>query len=84
MILQSYSILDTEKAVEYDVLTDEAKQYFGCKIAGVSLVDVGRQWFKSDHGGLPAESTPRCYSFCAHAVKREERHGCMVVPDATK
>jgi hypothetical protein len=37
MILQSYSILDTEKEVEYDVLTEEAKQYFGCKIAGVSL-----------------------------------------------
>jgi GAF domain-containing protein len=52
-------------------------------IAVVSLVDFGRQWFKSIQG-LPVESTPRCVAFCAHVVKRKAKDGVMVVPDATK
>lgn len=83
MILKSYNILDTENEAEYDVLTDEAKRYFGCPIAVVSLVDFGRQWFKSIQG-LPVESTPRCVAFCSHVVKIKDPYACMVVPDATK
>ena len=52
-------------------------------IAVVSLVDFGRQWFKSIQG-LSVESTPRCLAFCSHVVKRKARDGVMVVPDATK
>lgn len=81
MVLKSYNILDTEKETEIDILTEQAKQFFGCPIAVVTLVDVGRQWFKSIQG-LPVESTPRCLSFCAHVVKRKK--GCLVVPDASK
>jgi GAF domain-containing protein len=50
-------------------------------VAVVSLVDLGRQWFKSIQG-FPAAETPRCISFCQHVVKRKERLGPMVVEDA--
>jgi len=83
MVLKSYGILDTGKEEAFESITNEAKKFFDCPIAVVSLVDMGRQWFKSVRG-LPVDSTPRCLAFCAHVVKRKERHGVMVVPDATK
>ena len=83
MTLKSYNILDTEAEVEFDELTRQAKEEFGCPIAVVSLVDLGRQWFKSIQG-LDAAETPRCVAFCAHVVKRKAEDGVMVVPDATK
>lgn len=82
-VLKSYDILDTEKESEFEEITNEAKAFFDCPIAIVSLVDMGRQWFKSVQG-LPVDSTPRCLAFCAHVVKRKERDGVMVVPDATQ
>lgn len=81
-VLKSYNILDSEKEVEFEEITNECKRRFNCPIAVVSLVDMGRQWFKSIQG-LPVESTPRCVAFCAHVVKRKS-HTVMVVPDATK
>jgi hypothetical protein len=81
MTLKSYNILDTESEVEFDQLTAEAKQFFQCPIAVVSLVDVGRQWFKSIEG-LDASQTPRCVAFCSHVVKRKRELGVMVVKDA--
>ncbi len=83
MVLRSYDILDTEKEEEFEAITNECKEFFDCPIAVVSLVDMGRQWFKSIQG-LPVESTPRCVAFCSHVVKRKEQDGVMVVPDATK
>jgi GAF domain-containing protein len=83
MTLKSYNILDTENEVEFDELTREAKEFFGCPIAVVSLIDMGRQWFKSIQG-LDAKETPRCLAFCAHVVKRKEKDGVMVVTDAAK
>lgn len=82
MILKSYDILDTGREEEFEAITNECTKFFQCPIAVVSLVDMGRQWFKSIQG-LPVESTPRCVAFCAHVVK--QKHGdVMVVPDATK
>ena len=49
----------------------------------VSLVDMGRQWFKSIQG-LDADQTPRSCAFCAHVVQRKETSGVMVIEDATK
>jgi GAF domain-containing protein len=77
------SAINTEDEVEYDILTDEAKNYFGYPIAVVSFMDVGRQRFKSIQGWPEDESTPRgLFDFCSHVVKKGQ--GCMVVPDATK
>jgi GAF domain-containing protein len=76
------SAINAEDETEYDILTDEAKNYFGYPIAVVSFTDVGRQKFKSIQGWPEDESTPRgLFSFCSHVVKGQ---GCMVVPDATK
>lgn len=83
MVLKSYGILDSDKEVEFEAITNECKEFFDCPIAVVSLVDMGRQWFKSIQG-LPVESTPRCVAFCSHVVKRKDKDGVMVVPDATK
>ena len=83
MTLKSYDILDSQAEIEFDELTRQAKEEFGCPIAVVSLVDLGRQWFKSIQG-LDAAETPRCLAFCSHVVKRKAKEGVMVVPDATK
>ena len=82
MVLHSYGILDTNKEDEFEVITKEATAYFDVPIAVVSLVDMGRQWFKSIQG-FPASETPRCISFCQHVVKRKQRLGPLIVEDTT-
>ena len=78
--LERYEILDTLPETEYDDLTLLASQICEAPISLISLVASDRQWFKSRHGFVPAES-PRAISFCAHAI-----HGETVfeVPDATR
>jgi GAF domain-containing protein len=83
MTLKSYNILDSASECHFDELTKEAQDYFKIPVAVVTLVDIGRQWFKSVQG-FPATETPRCVSFCQHVVKRKERLGPMVIEDATK
>lgn len=83
MVLKSYDVLDTESNdPEFDELTKQAQDFFDVPVAVISLVDIGRQWFKSCQG-FPATETPRCVSFCQHVVKRKERLGPMIVEDAT-
>ena len=88
MCLKSYNILDTEKEVEFEAITNDAKNFFDVPIAVVSLIDMGRQWFKSIQGLAGVESTPRCVAFCAHVIKRDISavgvSRVMVVKDATK
>ena len=82
--LKSYDILDSEKEAEFETITKEAADYFKVPIVAISLVDLGRQWFKSQVG-LPVDETPRDQSFCDHVVRRkEEVDPVMVVEDATK
>ena len=84
-VLQSYDILESPKDPVFDSITAEAKEFFNTPIAVVSLIDLGRQWFKSIQG-LDAEETPRCISFCTHVVQRKDgpMSPILVVPDATK
>jgi len=82
MVLKSYEVLDSNKDVDFDDLTKEARDLFQVPVAVVSLVDIGRQWFKSVQG-FPATETPRCISFCQHVVKRKDRVGPMVIENAT-
>lgn len=83
MTLKSYNVLDSGNETDFDDLTKEAQAYFDIPVAVVTLVDVGRQWFKSVQG-FPATETPRCVSFCQHVVKRKERLGPMVIEDANE
>lgn len=76
--LDRYGILDTEPEDSFDDLTRLAAFVCEAPIALISLVDAGRQWFKSRHG-LSITETSRDISFCTHAILEPE---LFVVPDA--
>jgi EAL domain-containing protein (putative c-di-GMP-specific phosphodiesterase class I) len=65
--LYSYDILDTEPEPAFDALTRLAARVCRTPLAGVSLVDSDRQWFKSFIGGPPMNLV-REHSFSADAV----------------
>lgn len=76
--LQQYTILDTPAEAEFDDFTKLASGICHTPIALISLVDAGRQWFKSKRG-LDAPETPRDISFCGHAIHGRE---ILEVPNA--
>lgn len=69
--LCSLDVLDTPAEARFDRITRVAQRLFHVPIALVSLVDAGRQWFKSRQG-LAATETPRDISFCAHAILADD------------
>ena len=76
--LQECQVLDTEPEDAYDDIVRLAAHICGVPIAAISLVDAGRQWFKSIVG-LDVRETSRDLSFCAHAILQPH---VLVVPDA--
>ena len=78
--LHSLRILDTPSEERFDRITRMAKRVFGVDICLISLVDSGRQWFKSKQG-LKACETSRDISFCGHAILDEN---VFVINDATQ
>lgn len=76
--LNSYGVLDTPNEPEFDAIVTEAKNALAIPIVLISLIDHHRQWFKA-RVGLDVTQTPRCISFCTHAI---DRTSVMVVPDA--
>ncbi len=76
--LRSCGLLDTPSEPAFDNLTALACRVCGAPIAIVSLIDEGRQWFKSVVG-LDVRETPREQAFCAWAILGDD---IMVVPDA--
>jgi two-component system, NtrC family, sensor kinase len=77
--LASYGILDTSTDPQFDKITKLASALCGTPIALVSLIDEGRQWFKSKVGLLGVDETPRDISFCTVAIMQDS---LMEVPDA--
>lgn len=65
--LHRYQILDTPPEACFDTIVAQAAVTFNVPIALFTLVDEGRQWFKS-RVGLDVEETERAVSFCAHAI----------------
>ncbi len=78
--LRDYAVLDTEREPAFDELADLAARICDAPIAIISLVDVHRQWFKSEIG-LGVRETPIETSFCRHALLEQDR---LIVPDATR
>ncbi|MBV9531478.1 MAG: GAF domain-containing protein [Bradyrhizobium sp.] len=76
--LRALDLLDTEPEERFDRITRVATALFNVPMATITLVDEGRQWFKSCQGTAGREE-PRDASFCAHVVANREP---MIVEDA--
>ena len=52
----------------------------------VSLVDLGRQWFKStaERDDLDTSQTSRRDAFCAHTIQLRDPNTVLEVPDALR
>lgn len=71
-------LLDTPREERFDRITRTAQRLFDMPIALISLIDQGRQWFKSCHG-LNVNETARGISFCGHAILSDR---AFIVHDA--
>jgi PAS domain S-box-containing protein len=77
--LYRYEILETPPEPSFDRLTRLAALIFSAPISLITILDSGRQIFKS-HYGTDLQETPRDDSFYAHALHAS---GVTVVCDAT-
>ncbi|MCP4475623.1 MAG: sensor domain-containing diguanylate cyclase [Gammaproteobacteria bacterium] len=69
--LRNLQILDTPVEESFERITRLAKRMFNVPIVTISLVDQGRQWFKSTQGVDVCE-TDRKISFCGHAILQND------------
>lgn len=76
--LKGYGIMDSPNEPEFDLIVRQTKEALGVPIVLISLVDEHRQWFKA-RVGLDVAETPRCISFCTHALMGP---WVLVIPDA--
>lgn len=64
-------LLDSTPDETFDQIVALAAAYFQVPIALISIIDGGRQWFRSTIG-LSVSETPRRDSFCAYAILADE------------
>ncbi len=78
--LRALKLLDSAPEERFDRLTRMAKRMFGVDISVLSLIDDGRQWFKSKSSEMELpDETSREVSFCGHAILGND---VFVVEDA--
>lgn len=78
--LRALKLLDSAPEERFDRLTRMAKRMFGVDISVLSLIDDGRQWFKSKSTEMDIpDETSREVSFCGHAILGND---VFVVEDA--
>ena len=65
--LRRYQILDTPPEPAFDRIAEMAANFFQVPMAGVSLVDEDRVWFKS-RVGIDAHQTARDAGLCSSAM----------------
>lgn len=75
--LERQDLLDTPADPYLDTLTRITLELFEVKTVLISLIDNDRQWFMSRQG-LELAETPRCISFCAHAILQDD---ALVIED---
>ena len=76
--LREYGILDSHRDKAYEDITALATYICGAPVSLISLIDEGRQWFKSEIGFGESETT-REESFCAYTITDPRT---LVVEDA--
>jgi diguanylate cyclase (GGDEF)-like protein len=78
--LESLNILETAIEERFERVTRLASRLIGVPIAAITMVDGGRQWFKSVQG-LNGTETSREVSFCGHTILGDD---AFVVEDASQ
>jgi diguanylate cyclase (GGDEF)-like protein len=78
--LDRYDILDTPSDPSLDRITRIVATAFRVPMAWICLIDGHRQWLKSRHGGLSAE-TCKNHAFCSTTIQMTKP---LVIEDATK
>jgi len=79
--VKSLNILDTETEERFDKITAEAAQRLNMPISAISIVDEGREWYKSCYG-LNVKEGARNISFCGHTLVKPE--DVLIVEDTLK
>ena len=69
--LRQYQILDTPPEPAFDRIAEMAANFFHVPMAGVSLVDEDRVWFKS-RVGIDFHQTARDAGLCSRRCSRKE------------
>ncbi|HSS65946.1 MAG TPA: sensor domain-containing diguanylate cyclase [Gammaproteobacteria bacterium] len=78
--LNQLKILYSPAEERFDRITRIVRRIFDAPVALVSLVSEDKQWIKSNQG-LSDTETPREFSFCGHAILRQEP---LIIQNAAK
>lgn len=70
--VKSLNIMDTGPEEYFDKITNDAMEFFGVSQSTISILDEGREWFKSCSGMCNIKEGPRNISFCGHALLSEQ------------
>ncbi|CAB9510143.1 GAF [Seminavis robusta] len=81
-VLQSYQIVGAEREEAFDRLCDLGARVFDVPLTFVVLIDIGRQWFASQHGLGDSRDGPRNLAFCRYTIMHKE--DMLIVNDCTK